>query len=68
MKSLELKNLDVQEMSSIEMTTVEGGGLLGDFLTGTLNVVITTAGTVVKDTVAYAVKQISTVLGAIFSL
>ncbi|SHG90840.1 hypothetical protein [Pedobacter caeni] len=68
MKSLELKNLDVQEMSATEMTTVEGGGLLGDFLTGTLAVVVTAAGTVVKDTVTYAVKQVTTVLGAIFSL
>ncbi|NQX40420.1 hypothetical protein SAMN05421820_105307 [Pedobacter steynii] len=68
MKNLELTNLDVQEMSRTEMKTIEGGGLLGDFISGTLTVVITAAGAIVGDTVAYAKKQIGTVLTAIFSL
>lgn len=68
MKNLELRTLDVQEMSKAEMTTIEGGGLLGDFLTGTLTVVTTAVSNVVKDTAAYAVKQVGTVLSAIFSL
>lgn len=68
MKNLELTNLGVQEMSRTEMKTIDGGGLLGDFISGTLTVVTTAVGTIVGDTVTYAKKQISTVLTAIFSL
>ncbi|WP_157262888.1 hypothetical protein [Pedobacter steynii] len=52
MKNLELRTLDVQEMSKAEMTTVKGGGLLGDFLAGTLTVVTTAVSNVVKDNAA----------------
>jgi hypothetical protein len=36
MKNLELKDLGVQEMNAAEMTTVEGGGLLNNALSGLL--------------------------------
>jgi hypothetical protein len=68
MRNLELTNLGVQEMSRTEMKTIDGGGLLGDFISGTLTVVKTAVGTILGDTVTYAKKQISTVLTAIFSL
>ncbi|WP_342330422.1 hypothetical protein [Pedobacter sp. FW305-3-2-15-E-R2A2] len=68
MKNLELTNLGVQEMSRTEMKTIDGGGLLGDFISGTLTVVATAASAIVGDTVTYAKKQIGTVLTAIFSL
>jgi len=68
MKNLELTNLGVQEMSRTEMKTIDGGGLLGDFISGTLTVVTTAVGAIVGDTVTYAKKQIGTVLTAIFSL
>jgi hypothetical protein len=68
MKNLELTNLGVQEMSRTEMKTIDGGGLLGDFICGTLTVVATAASAIVGDTVTYAKKQIGTVLTAIFSL
>ena len=68
MKNLELTNLGVQEMSRTEMKTIEGGGLLGDFISGTLAVVATAASHIVGDTVTYAKNQISTILTAIFSL
>ncbi|RQO67479.1 hypothetical protein DBR43_23370 [Pedobacter sp. KBW06] len=68
MKNLELTNLGVQEMSKTEMKTIDGGGLLGDFISGTLTVVATAATAIVGDTVTYAKKQIGTVLATIFSL
>lgn len=34
MKNLELTNLGVQEMSRTEMKIIDGGGLLGDFISG----------------------------------
>ena len=68
MKNLELSNLGVQEMSKTEMKTIDGGGLLGGFISGTLTVVTTAVSNIVGDTVTYAKKQIGTVLTAIFSL
>ncbi|MBB5622887.1 bacteriocin-like protein [Pedobacter cryoconitis] len=33
MKNLELKSLDVQELNTNEMSTIEGGGLIGETIT-----------------------------------
>ena len=68
MKNLELTNLGVQEMRRTDMKKIDGGGLLGDFISGTLTIVTTAVGAIAGDTVTFAKKQISTILTAIFSL
>lgn len=64
MKNLELKNLGVQELNATEMTTIEGGGLIGNIFT-LVGGIATTAGTLVSNTVGYVFAQLATVLGSL---
>ncbi|WEK18456.1 MAG: hypothetical protein P0Y49_16830 [Candidatus Pedobacter colombiensis] len=74
MKKLNLNNLGVQELNSVEMTKVEGGGLLSGLgilnglglgnLTGALAPVTSAVNCVLNDTFAFVNKQLKTVLGA----
>jgi hypothetical protein len=65
MKRLDLNNLGVQEMNTVEMTKVEGGGLLGGLglgnLTGGLGTVTTPVKTILNDTFSFLNKQLSNV-------
>ncbi|ACU03953.1 hypothetical protein [Pedobacter heparinus] len=64
MKNLELNNLGVQEMNELEMSKIEGGGLLGSLLGG----ILPTVNTVVSDTLQYVGKQVNNVLSLLGSL
>ncbi|AOM77007.1 hypothetical protein [Pedobacter steynii] len=68
MKNLELKNLGVQEMNVTEMTKVEGGGLLGDILTGVVGSVVGTVNAIATDTTAFLNKTLTNVLKFVWSL
>ena len=78
MKKLDLNNLGVQELNTVEMTTVEGGGLLSGLgilnglglgnLTGALGPVTGAVNSVLNDTFAFATKQLKTVLGSLGGL
>ena len=71
MKNLELKDLGVQELNTKEMSTIEGGGLLGDIfgvvgaVSTTLNGVVNTVNTVVGNTVKFGLAQLFTILGSL---
>jgi len=64
MKNLELKNLGVQELNATEMSTIEGGGLLGNLFT-LIGGVANTAGTLVSNTFTFVFTQLATVLGSL---
>lgn len=68
MKNLELKNLGVQEMNVTEMTKVEGGGLLGDILTGVVSSVVGTVNAVTADASVFLNKTLTNVLKFVWSL
>lgn len=71
MKRLDLNNLDVQEMNTVEMTKVEGGGLLSiniGSLSEALAPVTGAVKSILNDTFAFLNKQLSTVLGALGGL
>ncbi|WP_316817507.1 hypothetical protein [Pedobacter nyackensis] len=78
MKRLDLNNLGVQEMNTLEMTKVEGGGLLGGLnilsglglgnLTGALTPVTGAVKSVLTDTFSFLNKQLRTVLGSLGGL
>lgn len=68
MKNLELKNLGVQEMNTVEMTKVEGGGLVGGILDGLLGSVAGTLNTLGKDTSDFLTKTLANVLKLVWSL
>ncbi|ACU05539.1 MULTISPECIES: hypothetical protein [Pedobacter] len=78
MKKLELNNLGVQEMNTVEMTKVEGGGLLDGLgllnglglgnLTGGLAPVTGAVKSVLNDTFSFLTKQLGTVLGLVNGL
>lgn len=62
MKNLELKDLGVQEMNTTEMTTIEGGGILGDLVSGLFHEAVSITTNFVKSTVSF----IGSTLGVIF--
>ncbi len=64
MKNLELKNLGVQELNANEMSTIEGGGIIGTVFT-LLGQVGNTVGTVVSNTFTFAFTQLATILNAL---
>lgn len=71
MKNLELKNLGVQELNATEMSTIEGGGLLGNIfgvlgaVGTTVNGVVNTVSTAVNNTIAFGLAQLFTILGSL---
>jgi hypothetical protein len=67
MKTLELKNLGVQEMNTTEMTQVEGGGPLNDLLSNTVSVLGGTVGILATNVVAFAGYALGRLLGLIAS-
>jgi hypothetical protein len=68
MKKLELNNLGVQEMNSVEMTKTEGGGILWSSLSALLGNVGTTVNSVLGDTSQFVSKQLATVFSLIRTL
>lgn len=68
MKKLELNNLGVQEMNSVEMTKTDGGGIVWSSLAALLGNVGTTVNSVVGDTSQFLSKQLATVFSLIRTL
>ncbi|TCC98607.1 hypothetical protein [Pedobacter hiemivivus] len=78
MKKLDLNNLGVQELNTVEMTTVEGGGLLSGLgflnglglgnLGGATAPVTGAVKSIFTDTFSFTTKQLQTVLGALGGL
>lgn len=68
MKKLELNNLGVQEMNSVEMTKTEGGGILWSSLSALLGNVGATVNSVLGDTSQFLSKQLATVFSLIRTL
>jgi len=68
MKSLELKNLNVQEMNTAEMSQVEGGGIVNNTLTEVLTSLSTALNAVGADTSTFLNKTVTNVLKLAWSL
>jgi hypothetical protein len=68
MKKLELNNLGVQEMNSVEMTKTDGGGIVWSSLSALLGNVTATANSVLSDTTQFLSKQLATVFSFIRTL
>lgn len=68
MKSLELKNLGVQEMNTAEMSQVEGGGIVNNTLTEVLASLSTALNSVGADTSTFLNKTVTNVLKLVWSL
>ncbi|WP_449437357.1 hypothetical protein [Pedobacter steynii] len=68
MKKLELNNLGVQEMNSVEMTKTDGGGIVWSSLSALLGNVTATANSVLGDTTQFLTKQLATVFSFIRTL
>ncbi|QIL39656.1 hypothetical protein G7074_10480 [Pedobacter sp. HDW13] len=68
MKSLELKNLNVQEMNTAEMSQVEGGGIVNNTLTEVLTSLSTALNAVGADTSTFLNKTLTNVLKLVWSL
>ncbi len=68
MKKLELNNLGVQEMNSVEMTKTDGGGIVWSSLSALLGNVTATANSVLGDTTQFLSKQLATVFSFIRTL
>ncbi|ATP56074.1 hypothetical protein CPT03_06175 [Pedobacter ginsengisoli] len=68
MKKLELNNLGVQEMNSVEMTKTDGGGIVWSSLSALLGNVTATANAVLGDTTQFLTKQLATVFSFIRTL
>jgi hypothetical protein len=68
MKSLELKNLNVQEMNTAEMSQVEGGGIVNNTLTEVLTSLSTALNAVGADTSTFLNKTVTNVLKLVWSL
>jgi hypothetical protein len=67
MKNLELKELGVQEMNTTEMSKIEGGGLLNDFLFNTVATVVLTVGILASNTVGFLGNLLNSVVNLIKS-
>lgn len=67
MKKLELKNLDVQEMNTAEMSKVNGGGLLNDLLFNTVATVGSTVNILTANTVSFLSYTLNKLVGIILS-
>ncbi|WPU93257.1 hypothetical protein SNE25_28455 [Mucilaginibacter sabulilitoris] len=67
MKKLELKELGVQEMNTTELTTVEGGGLLGDLLSNTLATVVGTTSILANNALSFVGYTVNKLVGVILS-
>jgi hypothetical protein len=67
MKNLELKELGVQEMNTTEMSKVEGGGLLNDFLFNTIATVVLTVGILANNTVGFLGNLLNSVVNLVKS-
>ncbi|MGM9476747.1 hypothetical protein ACS5PU_09960 [Pedobacter sp. GSP4] len=68
MKSLELKNLGVQEMNTAEMSQVEGGGIVNNTLNEVLGTLATSLNAVGADTSVFLNKTVTNVLKLVWSL
>ncbi len=68
MKKLELNNLGVQELNSVEMTKTDGGGIVWSSLSALLGNVTATANSVLGDTTQFLTKQLATVFSFIRTL
>ena len=68
MKSLELKNLNVQEMNTAEMSQVEGGGIVNNTLAEVLTSLSTALNAVGADTSTFLNKTVTNVLKLVWSL
>ncbi|MEN0053009.1 MAG: hypothetical protein AAGC65_05035 [Mucilaginibacter sp.] len=67
MKKLELKNLDVQEMNTTEMSKVNGGGILNDLLSNTVATVGITVSVLATNLVGFLGYTLNKLVGAILS-
>jgi len=65
MKNLEFKNLGVQEMNTTEMSTIEGGGIINDLVTGLFNEAVSITTNFVQSTVSFAGSALSTIFGSL---
>lgn len=65
MKNLELKNFGVQEMNTAEMSTIEGGGIINDLVTGLFNEVVSITTNFVKSTVSFIGSTLGTIFGSL---
>jgi len=65
MKNLELKNFGVQEMNTTEMSTIEGGGIINDLVTGLFNEVVSITTNFVKSTVSFIGSTLGTIFGSL---
>ena len=68
MKSLDLKNLNVQEMNTTEMSQVEGGGIVNTTLNEVLASLSGTLNAVGADTSSFLNKTVANVLKLVWSL
>jgi hypothetical protein len=67
MKKLELKNLDVQEMNTAEMSKVNGGGILNDLLFNTVATVGATVNILATNVVSFLGYTLNKLVGVILS-
>jgi hypothetical protein len=67
MKKLELKNLDVQEMNTAEMSKVNGGGILNDLLSNAVGTVAYTANILLTNTVSFLGYTVNKLVGFLLS-
>jgi hypothetical protein len=67
MKKLELKNFDVQEMNTAEMSKVNGGGILNDLLFNTVATIGITVNVLATNLVGFLGYTLNKLVGAILS-
>ena len=67
MKKLELKNLDVQEMNTAEMSKVNGGGILNALLFNTVATVGVTVNILTTNVLSFLGSTLTKLVGVILS-
>lgn len=65
MKNPELKNFGVQEMNTAEMSTIEGGGIINDLVTGLFNEAVAITTNFAKSTVSFIGSTLGTIFGSL---